>query len=54
MNALSKAIIADNLCEALKLPKASAKEMVEIFFEQLRNALESGQHVNYQVLAILS
>ena len=37
MNALSKAIIAETLCEELQLAKPAAKEMVEDFFEELVN-----------------
>lgn len=45
MNALSKAIIAETLCDELQLPKPASKEMVEDFFEVLRHALEHGHHV---------
>lgn len=45
MNALSKAVIAETLCNELALTKTDAKEMVEQFFEALRHALENGQHV---------
>lgn len=45
MSALSKALIAECLCEELNLSKPVAKEMVEHFFEQLRYGLEHGQHV---------
>ena len=45
MNALSKAIISEALCEDLNLPKNASKEMVEHFFEELRHALEHGHHV---------
>ncbi len=45
MSALSKAIMADALCDAIELVKPDAKEMVEQFFEEIRFALESGQHV---------
>jgi integration host factor subunit alpha len=45
MNALSKAIIADALCDAVNISKPDAKEMVEEFFEEIRAALEHGQHV---------
>ncbi|MCP0914565.1 MULTISPECIES: integration host factor subunit alpha [Legionella] len=45
MNALSKAIIADALCSEIGLAKPDAKEIVEQFFEELRYALENGQHV---------
>lgn len=45
MNALSKAMIAETLCDELDLAKLDSKEMVEQFFEILRHALENGQHV---------
>ncbi|KTD34858.1 integration host factor subunit Alpha [Legionella moravica] len=45
MNALSKAIMAESLCDDLKLSKPVAKELVENFFEELRHALEHGQPV---------
>lgn len=45
MNALSKAMIADALCDVIELAKPDAKEMVELFFEEIRFALESGRHV---------
>jgi integration host factor subunit alpha len=45
MNALSKAIISEALCDDLKLSKSLSKEMVENFFEELRCALEHGSHV---------
>lgn len=45
MNALSKAMIAETLCNELNLSKSDAKEMVEQFYETLRLALEKGQHV---------
>ncbi|HHF7345628.1 MULTISPECIES: integration host factor subunit alpha [Legionella] len=45
MNALSKAVIAETLCDELKLTRPDAKEMVEEFYETLRHALENGQHV---------
>ncbi|MFA6302503.1 MAG: integration host factor subunit alpha [Legionella sp.] len=45
MNALSKAIIADTLCDDLKLSKPVSKELVENFFEELRYSLENGKHV---------
>lgn len=45
MSALSKAMIADALCNAVELSKPDAKELVEQFFEEIRYALESGHHV---------
>jgi len=43
--ALTKADMADNLFEELGLNKREAKEMVELFFEEIRAALEKGDHV---------
>lgn len=45
MNALSKAQLIDVLCEKLNLSKADARQMVEQFFEQMRDALSNGHHV---------
>ena len=45
MNALSKALMADALCNAVDLTKPDAKDIVEQFFEEIRFALESGEHV---------
>jgi integration host factor subunit alpha len=45
VNALSKAKIADVLCMEVGLTKPDAKEMVELFYEEIRHALENGQHV---------
>jgi integration host factor subunit alpha len=45
MNALSKAIMADALSVEMGLTKPDAKAMVEQFFEEIRFALEEGQHV---------
>ena len=45
MNALSKAIMADALCDEVDISKPDAKEIVEQFFEEIRHALENGQHV---------
>ncbi|ARG96573.1 integration host factor subunit alpha [Legionella micdadei] len=45
MNALSKAMIAETLCNELNLTKPDAKEMVEQFYETLRHALERGENV---------
>ena len=45
MNALSKAKIAETLCQELELSKSDSQEMVGQFFEALRLALENGQHV---------
>ena len=45
MNALSKAIIAEHLCDELRLGRVDAKVIVEHFFENIRHGLETGQHV---------
>lgn len=44
MNALSKAKIAEALCNELQMNKADARDMVEHFFEELKQGLESGRH----------
>ena len=43
--ALTKADMANNLFEELGLNKREAKELVEIFFEEVRVALEQGHEV---------
>ncbi|MGI8740672.1 MAG: integration host factor subunit alpha [Gammaproteobacteria bacterium] len=43
--ALTKADMAEKLFEELGLNKREAKELVEIFFEELRNALERDEPV---------
>jgi len=43
--ALTKADIAEHLVEHLRVNKRDAKEVVEAFFEQIRNALENGEQV---------
>ena len=40
--ALTKAEMAEHLFEKLGLNKRDAKELVETFFEEVREALESG------------
>ncbi|MDE5285447.1 MAG: integration host factor subunit alpha [Buchnera aphidicola] len=42
---LTKAKIAENLFEKLKITKREAKEFVEFFFEELRRSLEKGENV---------
>ncbi|BAU58792.1 integration host factor subunit alpha [Halorhodospira halochloris] len=42
---LTKADIAERLFEELGLNKREAKELVELFFEEIRVALESGEPV---------
>ena len=45
MAALTKAEMAEKLYEDLGLNKREAKEIVEMFFEEIRSALESGNQV---------
>jgi integration host factor subunit alpha len=43
--ALTKAEVAEHLFETVGLSKRDAKDMVEIFFEEIRETLESGDQV---------
>ncbi|MBI3773531.1 MAG: integration host factor subunit alpha [Gammaproteobacteria bacterium] len=43
--ALTKAEMAEKLFEELGLNKREAKELVEMFFEEVRKALENGRQV---------
>lgn len=43
--ALTKADLAEKLFDELGLNKREAKEMVEVFFEKIRNSLENGTQV---------
>ncbi len=43
--ALTKADIAERLFEELGLNKREAKEMVELFFEEIKSSLERGEQV---------
>lgn len=45
MTALTKASLAEKLFEELGLNKREAKEVVELFFEEIRQSLESNQSV---------
>jgi integration host factor subunit alpha len=45
MGALTKADMAEKLYEELGLNKREAKEIVEMFFEEIRTALENGSQV---------
>jgi integration host factor subunit alpha len=45
MMTLTKAEIAEHLFQHIGLTKREAKEIVELFFEKISKALESGQHV---------
>ena len=42
---LTKAELAELLFEQVGLNKREAKEMVELFFEEIRSSLESNEHV---------
>ena len=43
--ALTKAALAERLFEELGLNKREAKEIVEVFFEEIRQALENNEQV---------
>ncbi|GLR74346.1 UNVERIFIED_CONTAM: hypothetical protein GTU68_060986 [Idotea baltica] len=43
--ALTKADLAETLFEKVGLSKRDAKETVEVFFEEIKQALESGEQV---------
>lgn len=43
--ALTKADLAESLFEKLGFNKRDAKETVEVFFEEIRKALENGEQV---------
>jgi len=43
--ALTKAEVAEHLYEKVGLSKRDAKDMVEIFFEEIRETLEDGEQV---------
>lgn len=45
MSALSKAIMVDALCDDLGLSKSDAKDVLDLFFEEIRQVLERGNHV---------
>ncbi|HIE88076.1 MAG TPA: integration host factor subunit alpha, partial [Gammaproteobacteria bacterium] len=45
MAALTKAEMAEKLFEELGLNKREAKEVVELFFEEVRSSLESNEQV---------
>jgi integration host factor subunit alpha len=45
MSTLTKAEMVEHLFDALGLNKREAKELVEMFFEEIRLALETGEHV---------
>ena len=42
---LTKAELADVLCDKVNISKTAAKEIVEAFFEEVRVSLESGEEV---------
>ncbi len=43
--ALTKAVIAEQLCDELGLNKRESKELIESFFEELRLSLEEGESI---------
>jgi integration host factor subunit alpha len=43
--ALTKAELAERLYDELGLNKREAKEIVELFFEEIRGSLENNEHV---------
>jgi len=45
MTALTKAEMAEKLLGDLNLTKTETKDMVDVFFEQIRQTLESGEPV---------
>ncbi len=45
MASLTKADMAEKLYEELGFNKREAKELVELFFEQIRNSLENNEQV---------
>ncbi|MDQ7075485.1 MAG: integration host factor subunit alpha [Gammaproteobacteria bacterium] len=45
--ALTKAVMSEMLFEELGLNKREAKELVELFFEEIRQALETGDDVKF-------
>ncbi len=45
MNALSKAMLVDALCEKVAMDKTDAKALVEQFFEAIRSKLAQGYSV---------
>jgi integration host factor subunit alpha len=45
MSTLTKADMVENLFDELGLNKREAKELVEMFFEEIRIALETGEHI---------
>ena len=45
MNALSKAILVDTLCERLVLSRSDAKALVEAFFDLVRIKLSEGHSI---------
>ncbi|MFI8398577.1 HU family DNA-binding protein, partial [Pseudomonas sp. NPDC079367] len=45
MGALTKAEMAERMYEELCLNKREAKELVDLFFEEIRHALEDNEQV---------
>lgn len=45
MSALSKAIVVEILCSEMGLTKSDARDVLEHFFEEIRQTLERGKNV---------
>jgi len=43
--ALTKAVMAERLCDELGLNKREAKEFIETFYEELRMSLQQGESI---------
>ena len=52
MSALTKAEMAEKLFDELGLNKREAKEVVELFFEEVRSSLEVNEPVSYTHLTL--
>ena len=45
MNALSKATVVEALCNEMGLTKSDARDVLDYFFEEVRQTLEQGENV---------
>ena len=54
MTALTKADMADHLSELTSLNRREAKQMVELFFDEISQALLQGSRLSFLVLVISS
>lgn len=45
MSALSKAIVVEAVCSNIGLSKSDARDVLDYFFEEIRQTLEQGKHV---------